>query len=107
MRTRTILVSAVFFAVLVYLFTPVVFKVRRLERQKQDLEAEIQVLSAKTQALSNELRLLKDDPLYIEQVARRTFNKSKAGEVVYRLVPSEEPPPDRSQTQDNPPLTNR
>lgn len=107
MRTRTVLLSLLFFTVLAYLFTPVFFKVNRLERQKEDLQAEIQVLSAKTQVLSNELRLLKDDPTYIEHVARKTFNKSKPGEVTYRLVPTDSSADESGSSQAPAPLTNR
>ena len=38
------------------------------------------------EALEYELRLLKDDPVYLEKVARAQFNKAKEGEVVYKVV---------------------
>ena len=48
---------------------------------------------ARNRVLENELRLLKEDPVYVEGVARRLFRKSKEGEVIYKIVPAEEIPP--------------
>lgn len=89
MKPKTVLWIAVTGA-LVWLFVPAYLKVQRLESKKQELESEVASLSARNQKLQNELRLLKSDPVYIEHVARKTFNKSKEGEVVYKLVPADE-----------------
>lgn len=80
-------------AVLACLFVPVIFKVQKLKHESAGLDFEIQRLSTRNQTLRNELRLLKDDPVYIEHVARRTFKKAKEGEVIYRIDPPEEAPP--------------
>ena len=92
MRTRAWAVWLVLLAVLAYLFVPVIFKVQKLRYESAELDLEIQRLSAKNQTLRNELRLLKDDPVYIEHVARRTFKKAKEGEVIYRVESPQETP---------------
>jgi cell division protein FtsB len=65
---------------------PVALKLNKLRNQSADLETEIRKLTARNQVLENELKLLKSDPVYIEYTARKTFNKSKEGEVIYKLV---------------------
>jgi len=77
-----LLVSALF---LVFL-APKVFHERKLETRSRSLEAEIRKIRLENQALENELRLLKEDPVYLEKVAREKFNKAKQGEIVYKVV---------------------
>ena len=91
MKPKTLIWVLVIIA-LIWLFVPVVLKIRRLETKKSDLEVQVQELSTRNVTLQNELRLLKSDPVYIEHVARKTFNKAKEGEVIYKLVPSEQTP---------------
>ena len=90
MRPKNVAGWLVLAGVLLYLFLPVSLKLKKLKAQFADLEADIQRLSARNQVLENELRLLKTDPVYVESVARKTFNKSKDGEVIYKLVEPEE-----------------
>jgi len=92
MKPRHWAIAAGIVAVLVYLFLPVAFKIRKLDTQSATLRSEIQRLSSKNQLLENELYLLKNDPVYIESVARKTFNKTRDGELIYKVVPAEEAP---------------
>ena len=91
MRTKTLLGLVLLLAVLTYLFVPAALKLHKLKHQNNRLETEIQMLSARNQTLQSELRLLREDPVYIEYVARKTFNRAKDGEVIYRLVSADEP----------------
>ena len=93
MKARTLVGVMVLAAVLSYLLLPAAFKFHRLKNQNERLEIDIQTLSARNQTLQHELRLLKEDPVYIEYIARRTFNKAKEGEVIYRLVSADSPDP--------------
>jgi len=90
MKARKRIFWIILAAALVYLLVPKFWKVRELQQQKSILEEEIQQLSSKNQVLENELRLLKEDPVYIEHIARKKFRQAKEGEVVYKLVPAEE-----------------
>jgi len=61
-------------------------QVRSLRERSESLEKDLVNLKKQNEALEYELRLLKDDPVYLEKVARAQFNKAKEGEVVYKVV---------------------
>ena len=90
MKARTRILWITLAAILIYLLAPKFWKVHELKDQKTQLEEEIRQLSSRNQVLENELRLLKEDPVYIEHIARKKFRQAKEGEVVYKLVPPEE-----------------
>ena len=41
--------------------------------------------------LPEELRMLREDPVYVEKVAREKFRKAKQGEIVYKVVREGQP----------------
>jgi cell division protein FtsB len=69
---------------------PIGRKYYKLHCQEKALKREVYRLTEKRVLLNNELRLLATDPVYVEQVARRVFNKAKEGEVVCKFVSPEE-----------------
>ncbi len=83
-----------FFIIVVFawLFTPAVTKVVRLNQKAAELEDDIKRLMVQNRVLGNELKLLSEDPVYVEKIARRLFRKAKEGEIIYRIVPAEEIP---------------
>ena len=82
--------AVVVFLVLVFLFvvllTPRIMQVESLKTRSHDLEIELKKLQTQNLLLENELRLLHDDPVYLEKIAREKFNKAKQGEIVYKIV---------------------
>lgn len=86
-----ILLTAVFIALL----APELIRNMKLGQRSENLEAEIRKLKLENQQLENELRLLREDPVYLEKVAREKFNKAKQGEIVYKVVRENEPAPAR------------
>ena len=82
--------AVVVFLVLVFLFvvllTPRIMQVESLKTRSRDLEIELKKLQTQNLLLENELRLLHDDPVYLEKIAREKFNKAKQGEIVYKIV---------------------
>jgi cell division protein DivIC len=88
MKPKTLL-AIVVLVVLPFVFVPLLTKLHSLKQQNVSLKAEVAKLSAQEQLLSHELELLKEDPVYIEHVARKTFGKAKEGEIVYKLVSPE------------------
>ncbi len=82
--------TAVIFALLVVgfgiLLSPRVMQIVQLKTRSQNLEREINRLRRENLALETELRLLRDDPVYLEKVAREKLNKAKTGEIVYKVV---------------------
>ena len=61
--------------------------------RRGSMEKELLELKRKNAELEFELRLLCDDPVYLERVARRKFNKAKEGEIVYKIVRPEDAQP--------------
>ena len=66
-------------------------QVSRLRARSDNLELELQKLKRQNLELETEIHLLKDDPVYLEKVARKTFNKAKEGEIVYKVLREKEP----------------
>ncbi len=73
-------------AVFAALLTPRFLQVQALRERSNDLENELRELKKQNDMLEMELRLLRDDPVYLERVARAKFNKAKEGEIVYKVV---------------------
>lgn len=83
-------VTALLLALAVVLFTislvPGILRIKNLNNRVGQLEQELAKLRSEDKALETELRLLRDDPVYLEKVARAQFNKAKQGEIVYKVV---------------------
>lgn len=90
MKRRSIVITLLIGLLLLWVFVPIMLKITRLKTQKADLQVEIQRLALRNLALDQELQQLKNDPVYVEYMARRTFGTAKEGEVVYKLVTPEE-----------------
>lgn len=86
MRPRTLLGLIAVGAFLVYSFAPIAVKVYKLRTQEAALKQDVRDLVKQKMALQNELMLLREDPVYVEMIARRTFNLAKEGEIVYQFV---------------------
>lgn len=82
--------AAVVFAGLLVLFAillmPKIMHVQKLKARSQSLNGEIRQIQLENQRMENELKLLREDPVYLEKVAREKFNKAKEGEIVYKVV---------------------
>lgn len=83
-------ITAIIFILLVVSFvallTPRVIQVHSLKARSEELGRKLRELKKQNDALELELRLLRDDPVYLEKVARQQFNKAKEGEIVYKVV---------------------
>jgi cell division protein FtsB len=90
MKRRSIMITVLIGVLLLWVFVPIITKITRLKGQKADLQVEVQRLALRNLALDQEIRQLKNDPVYVEYMARRTFGTAKEGEVIYKLVPPEE-----------------
>ena len=54
-------------------------------RQKETLQKEIEQLKTKKARLDSQRVRLKNDPEYIEKIAREQYNMKKKGETVYKI----------------------
>ena len=85
-RANQVLIYVVIAGVFVALLAPRFLQVQKLRARSSDLENELRALKKQNEMFEMELRLLKDDPVYLEKVARAKFNKAKEGEIVYKIV---------------------
>ena len=76
--------------VLLLVFLPSYQSMQDLKQKNRDYELQIQELVRENTKLSEEKTLLKDDPAYLEKVARDKMGLIKQGEVIYRMTESEE-----------------
>ncbi len=84
----TVLIFFVLVGVFIVLIAPRVLQVRSLKARSADLNQELIDLKKKNDYLERELTLLREDPVYLEKVARSQFRKAKEGEIVYKVVRS-------------------
>lgn len=71
-------------------FTPGYLKIRSLLKQNRDLERQIREVIQANIRLAGEQERLKNDPVYLEKVARQKLGIAKEGEIVYQVLPPEE-----------------
>jgi len=82
-----------FFAILVLfliLFLPGYTKVQELRDTNRDLEVKIKKLYKENVLLQEELKLIAEDPVYQEQVAREKMGLVRPGEIPIKIVPAKE-----------------
>ncbi len=90
MKRSTAVFIIILLAVLFVVFlTPRLLQIRSLKARNASLSEALHRIKTQNQALETELRLLRDDPVYLEKVARAQFNKAKQGEIVYKVVRAE------------------
>ena len=85
-RPATAVLWILLLAVFAALLAPRVLQVRSLRSRSENLTRELKKLRKENQEMENQLRLLREDPVYLEKVAREKFNKAKQGEIVYKVV---------------------
>ena len=85
-KPTTAVVLLLLLVVYVILLTPRILQISKLQARSQNLEAELKKSQLENRVLENELRLLREDPVYLEKVAPQKFNKAKQGEIVYKVV---------------------
>lgn len=72
----------------VLLFIPSFTRMNDIRQRNRDYERQIGELTAKNRELKEELRLLRDDPEYLEKVAREKMGLVRDGEVIYKIMPA-------------------
>ncbi len=74
-------------------FIPLVKKRSDTSRHIEELQAEIAREKALLSRNTREVELLKNDPEYVEMIARDRLNLMKPGETIIRLEPARSPAP--------------
>ena len=85
-RPASVVIFAAFLALFAILLTPRLIQVQSLKSRSENLEEELIKLKKQNQALEGQLRQLREDPVYLEKVAREKLNKAKQGEIVYKII---------------------
>ncbi|MBI2095909.1 MAG: septum formation initiator family protein [Candidatus Omnitrophica bacterium] len=83
---RAVLAFGLLAGLAALVLVPSVLRVGGLKARSRAIEAELRKLKEENLKLENEIRLLRHDPVYLEKVARRKFNKAKENETVYKVV---------------------
>ena len=89
MNAKAIVISGCVVLILA-LFLPSFTKMQDLRQRNIELKKELEQLKEKQQVMLKEKRLLLEDPVYSEKVAREKMGLAKEGEVIYRIVPGDE-----------------
>lgn len=78
-----------FFVTIVVLvvFLPSYSKMQDLKQKNLEYKKQIEQLRQKAVELREEKRLLEEDPVYLEKVAREKMGLIREGEVVYKITP--------------------
>jgi cell division protein FtsB len=72
---------------LMLFFVPVLNKAERLQKQKETLQGEISDALLQQQQLLVETEHMKNDPAYVEHIARDRLHMGRPGETVLRFDP--------------------
>ena len=75
------------------LFLPSYTELQDLKQTNQDYDRQIRELKRQNKMLVEERRRLTEDPSYLEKVAREKMGLIKEGEVIYKILPSNQEAP--------------
>lgn len=79
--------KTLFLLILIFaLFFPTYSKVRKLQAKDKALFEQAQRLKIENERLTQENLMLKDDPVYIEEVAREKLKVARENEIVFRVI---------------------
>jgi len=70
-------------------FLPTFSKKQEIKQKNIQLEKQIEDFKRENVRLREEKRLLIEDPVYLERVAREKMGIVRDGEMIYRLIPQE------------------
>lgn len=91
-----------FVVLLLAFFLPSYTQMQDLRQKNADYEHQIQELTKKNAALKEEKRLLRENPDYLEKVARERMGLVRDNEVIYKFVsPEQLNAVDHAKTQEN------
>ena len=77
--------------IIVLVFLPSYTKMQELKQKNYEFHLGINELEAKNKKLLEEGHFLRNNPEYLEKVAREKMGLIREGETVYKIVPEEQP----------------
>lgn len=70
----------------VALFLPTYSKLQKLKAKDTAFSEQVERLKIENERLTQENRMLKEDPVYIEEVARDKLKVARDNEIVFRVI---------------------
>lgn len=74
---------------LLILFLPGYTKLQELRDKNKDLEVKIRRLNVENVLLQQELKRIKDDPVYQEKIIREKMGVVRKGEIPIKIIPED------------------
>ncbi|MDD4956947.1 MAG: septum formation initiator family protein [Candidatus Omnitrophica bacterium] len=85
MEGKKITLYAVIMAVVLYVvFLPGFSELQRMREEEKEQEKRVQLLEEENERLKEKLARLRNDPVYLEKVARDKLGIVRKGEIIYR-----------------------
>lgn len=72
-----------------FIFLPGYTKLQELRDRNRDLEVKIKRLSSENIVLQQKLKLIENDPVYQEKIAREKMGVVRKGEIPIKIIPGE------------------
>ena len=89
-KKKIIVLSVLGLILLGVIFIPGYVRFRKLAKLLREQEKQIEEVKDNNKRLEEELEKLKNDPLYLEKVAREKLGLAKEGEIVYKVLPPQQ-----------------
>ncbi len=86
-RALRVLIVLAIFTVIGVMFIPEIQRHRQERAALQKLESEVQERETALAARTRELQLIRNDPAYVEVLARDKLDLMKEGETIFRIDP--------------------
>ena len=86
MALRRLLIAGCVVLGLGVLYLPGHSKIQELKVREARLKEEIERVKETARAFEEEIARLKNDPVYLEKVARRDLGLAREGEIVYKII---------------------
>ena len=84
-KNKRVMISLAVILGLAVIFLPGITKLNELNDRKETLQNRIRELEARNRELEIEIKKMKEDPIYIEKVAREKFRAVREGEITYKI----------------------
>lgn len=89
-KKKIIILSVLALIALGIIFIPGYVRIKELAGLLKAQEEQIEEVKQNNKRLEEELEKLKNDPLYLEKVAREKLGVVRKGEVIYKVLPAQE-----------------
>ncbi|MDD5449146.1 MAG: septum formation initiator family protein [Candidatus Omnitrophica bacterium] len=78
-----------FLFLFIVLFLPGYSKFQELAQKNRYLEEQMRQTRISNERLKDEIKRMREDPVYVEKIARDKLRVTKKGEVIYKIVEEE------------------